>query len=231
MGDQLAAAAYPRPCESRSRPLRPARPGTWGLRQREVVLEGCAVIGDSIPWKEDLLRIATSLERRTTQRRWTERTYFLVERDVMNAGYVVRKLGEARKISDELAAERIPARRHALLGRPVDIWSRHEFYEHYDMEHPQTVHLTLTEFCNQVIHSWVWMLSATEEPPHLFDGIYVSSDWGRKRSVYFVAADTLIALFRAIGHDDVVYSQMQRDSAGDMQIIKTSRNHPPSDRE
>lgn len=54
------------------------------------------LIGDSIPWKEDLLRIAESLERRTRQRRWVERTSFLVERDVMNAAYAVRKLNEAR---------------------------------------------------------------------------------------------------------------------------------------
>ncbi len=134
------------------------------------------MIWDSVPWKEDLLRVADSLERRTTQRRWCERTSFLVERDVMNGAYALRKLNEARKISDELAAETFAAREHLLLGRPVDIWNRHDFYEHYDMEHPQPVQLALADFYNQVIHSWVWMLSGAEEPPHLFDGIYVSSD-------------------------------------------------------
>lgn len=89
---------------------------------------------------------------------------FLVERDVMAAAYAVRELNQARRISNELAAETVSAHEHLLVGRPVDIWNRHEFYEHYDTENPQQVELSLADFCNQVIHSWVWMLSGAEEP-------------------------------------------------------------------
>lgn len=184
------------------------------------------MIGNSVPWKEDLFRVADSLERRAKQRRVTERTAFLIERDVMNAAYAVRKLNEARKISDELAAETVTARQHLLLGRPVDIWNRDEFYEHYDMEHPQAVDLSLRAFYNQVIHSWVWMLSGAEEPPHMFDGIYVSSDWERKSRIYFFSAGTLITVFRAIADDDIVNSEMRRDENGDMHITKASRELP-----
>jgi hypothetical protein len=191
-------------------------------------LKGGGVIGDSVPWKEELLRVAEVLDRRTRQRRWTERTSFLVERDVMNAAYAVRKLNEARKISDEVAAEAVVCRRHSLIGRPVDIWNRHEFYEHYDMEHPESVALPLTDFCNQVIHSWIWMLSATEDPPHLFDGIYVSSDWARKRHVYFMPADIMISVFRTVGLDEIVSMEMQRDDDdGDMHIVRASHDHRP----
>ncbi|MEV0271440.1 hypothetical protein AB0H43_21900 [Hamadaea sp. NPDC050747] len=184
------------------------------------------MIWDSVPWKGDLLRVADSLERRTSQRRWSERTAFLIERDVMNGAYAVRKLVEARKISDELAAETVTAREHLLVGRPVDIWNRDKFYKYYDMEHPQPVELPLADFCNQVIHSWVWMLSGAEEPPHLFNGIYVSSDRKRKSRVYFFAADVLVRVFRAVAHDDIVSSVMQRDSNGDMHIVKASRELP-----
>lgn len=73
---------------------------------------GAQVISDSIPWKTELLRIAGTLERRTTQRRWPDRSSFLVERDVMVAAYAIRRLNEARKISDELARVRVPVLRH-----------------------------------------------------------------------------------------------------------------------
>lgn len=184
------------------------------------------MIGDSVPWKDDLLRIADTIERRTTQRRWTERTSFLVERDVMVAAYAIRKLLEARELSDEVSAEPVHARLHRLTGTPVDIWNRYEFYEQYEMESTPTIQLTLHAFCNQVIHSWVWMLSATEEAPHRFDGLYVSSDRASKRHVYFFAAKTLVDLFREVGQDDVVDMRMQRDSDGIMHIIKASREHP-----
>jgi glycerol kinase len=62
------------------------------------------MIGDSVPWKDELLKIADRLENRKTQRRWTERTGFLAERDIMVSAYAIRKLLEARKVSD------IPAR-------------------------------------------------------------------------------------------------------------------------
>ena len=125
----------------------------------------------------------------------------------MNAGYALRRLNEARKISDELAAERVTVQRHNLVRGPVDILSRHEFREHFDMENPQPVDLTLTEFSNQLIHNWVWSLSATESAPHRFDGVWVSSDWASKNCLYFVNAGTLILLFRAVGLDDVRHKQ------------------------
>jgi hypothetical protein len=183
------------------------------------------MIGDSVPWKEELLRVAEVLERRTTQRRWTERTSFLVERDIMTAAYAVRKLNEARKISDELAAEAVVCMKHSLSGRPVDIWNRDEFYEHYDVESPESVALPLIDFCNQVIHSWIWMLSATQDPPHVFDGVYVSSDRARKHNVYFIPADNMISVFRSVGLDDIVSRRMQRDSNGDMHVVTASRDH------
>jgi hypothetical protein len=52
----------------------------------------------------------------------------------------------------------------------------------------------------------------------------VSSDWARKRCVYFIATGTLIQSFRTVGLDDIVSLQMRRDSDGDMRIVKASRN-------
>jgi hypothetical protein len=184
------------------------------------------LISDSVPWKEELLRIARSIERRTTQRRWTERTSFLVERDLMNGGYALRRLNEARKVSDELAAERITVQRHVLVGAPIDTWNRHEFWEYFDMQNPEPVDLTLTEFSNQLIHSWVWSLSATEDAPHRFNGVWVSSDWASKTCLYFISAETLIALFRAVGLDEVVEVRYQRGSDGAMRVVKATRGNP-----
>lgn len=185
------------------------------------------MISDSVPWKEELLKLAQTIERRTTQRRWTERTSFLVERDLMNAGYAIRRLNEARKISDELAAETVTVQRHNLIGGPVDVWNRHKIWEHFDLDRPETVELALTEFSNQLIHSWVWMLSATETKPYRFDGVWVSSDWASKRYLYFFSADTLVQLFRAIGLDDIMTLGYQRGEDGVMRIKTASRKDLP----
>ena len=38
-----------------------------------------AVITDSVPWKDGLIRVADRLGARAHQQRWTERTSYLVE--------------------------------------------------------------------------------------------------------------------------------------------------------
>ena len=55
------------------------------------------MIANSVPWQQDLLRVANNLERRKAQSCWTERTPFLVERDTMTAAYAERRLIEAYK--------------------------------------------------------------------------------------------------------------------------------------
>lgn len=172
-------------------------------------------------------RVADVLEKRTTQRRWTERTSYLVERDVMIGAYAIRRLSESHKVSDELRSKSVAVRRYDLSGDPVDVWNRDEFYKHYHMSAPKDVDLSLDDLCNQVIHSWTWMLSATESPPHRFDGIFVSSDRARRQHLYFVSAANLIRLFRAVGADDIVEMVLRRDRDMVMHVAKASRTISP----
>jgi hypothetical protein len=72
------------------------------------------VISDSVPWRGELRRIADRLEKRKSQRRWTEHASFAVERDVMVAAYAIRRLIEARKLSDDLTSTEVEVIRHNL---------------------------------------------------------------------------------------------------------------------
>ncbi len=76
----------------------------------------------------------------------------------------------------------------------------------------------MTELCNQIIHSFVWHLSASEDEG-LFDGIFVCSDRKRNRNLYFLPIDVLINLFRFVGMEDVYTFEFRRDSTGQMQIV------------
>ena len=65
------------------------------------------MITDSIPWKEEPLRVANRLKKKKFQVRWTERSSFLVEGDIMVSAYSVRRL-EARKLTTESDAHDWP---------------------------------------------------------------------------------------------------------------------------
>lgn len=177
------------------------------------------MITDSIPWKQELEKVADRLERRKTQKRWTDRTSFLVERDIMVSAYALRKLHEAHKISDSLAAQRVHVTRHRLAGQVPDVMERYFYWEHYDLGSGTDVTQSLPEFSNQIIHSWIWGLSASESE-NLLDGIYVASDWKRRQELYFIAVDTLIDLFRAVGSEYVVSHSWARDKDGDFQTTQ-----------
>ena len=78
------------------------------------------MIDDSVPWKNELLRIAGRLERRRSQKRWTGKTSFLIERDIMVAAFAIRKLIEAHKLSDDVTSHQVAVMRHSLSGRIPD---------------------------------------------------------------------------------------------------------------
>jgi hypothetical protein len=176
------------------------------------------MITDSTPWKTEVTRIADRLEQRKLQRRWTERTSFLIERDIMVAAYALRKLLEAHKISDLLASRRIAICEHSLLDDscPPDAFNRYFIWENYDLNVIRERRLTIRALCNQIIHSWNWMISTTEADQ--FNGFYVSSDRERLSSVYFIDLDIYIDLLRSVGNDHVVSTAMSRDERGEMQI-------------
>lgn len=176
------------------------------------------MIFDSIPWKDELLKIADRLESRKTQRRWTERTGFLVERDIMLSAYAVRKLLEARKISDILAARRVPVRQHSLLGRTPDWWNRSSVWENYDLDTGQDQSMSISDFCNQIIHSWNWAISAKERGD--FDGVYVSSDRRRSKALYFIDIDVLIELLRDVGSENVAEIEILANEQGERYVSR-----------
>ena len=58
------------------------------------------MISDSVPWREHLWKAAAALEKRASSVRWTDRTSFLVERDLMNGMFAIRRLIESAKSHD-----------------------------------------------------------------------------------------------------------------------------------
>lgn len=67
---------------------------------------------------------------------------------------------------------------------------------------------------NQLIHSWAWLPSI--EPPAGFRGIYVSSDFDRRKGAYFFSVDVLTEVFRRVARDDVIRAEFRRDDRGEM---------------
>jgi hypothetical protein len=62
------------------------------------------------------------------------------------------------------------------------------------------------------------MVSATEQGA--FNGVFVSSDRMRQRSIYFISVDMFVGLLRAVGSEDIVAIHMERDTSGQMRVVQ-----------
>lgn len=181
------------------RPTRHPPDGTLAL----PVCKTAPMISDSVPWREHLWKAATALERRANSARWSERTSFLVERDLLNGMFAIRRLIESAKTSSNLPSERVSCGMHPLTGQVPRIYDRWSFWEHYDMESKQQTQLTVRALVALFIHSFVFDFHPTiEDEPAT---IWVVSDRDRHKRLYSVSFAQVVALFRRVGSEDVIF--------------------------
>jgi hypothetical protein len=171
------------------------------------------VISKSWPWKRELFRLALALRGRKKQKRWDQASSAKLEMEVFYAAYAVRKLIEAFKISDELESISINAAEHPAIGRVADLMNRHEIDQLYDLSKSKSLKLTLEDFCNQIIHSFVFVPCFAERRSNLA-GLFVASDRRKSKGLLYFDINDVIELLEAVGHDDIVSMSWKRDSIG-----------------
>ncbi len=135
--------------------------------------------------------------------RWTTRTGFLVERDLLVGMFTIRRLIESAKTSSFLPRERVSLRMHPLKDRVPGIYDRWSYWEYYDMESKRQTELTVHELVTLFIHSFVLeFYPSSEHGPAM---IWVVSDRHRHKWLYSIPFAPLVGLFRRVGDEDVIY--------------------------
>jgi hypothetical protein len=162
--------------------------------------ERCPMIFDMPHWQRELTRLANSLRKRGSQRRWTRFADASVEKSVMLGFYGIRKMlpGHAfhpppyLENSPPLSVVAFPRNRSKLS----DI-SWPDVAEAFDLGRPHGQTRDLEYICNQVIHSHffaTWL-----GPDQGLRGVFCSSDQLRNKEIYRIELDTIVVLFKAAG--------------------------------
>lgn len=178
------------------------------------------MIDDSVPWRHELRKAASRLQRWDEQARWSGRTYFLAERDIMMGAYSIRRLIDSGRCSSRLPDKRYSAYRYARIGRipmHLDRFSPESFY---DVASPTTDSLSVARLCNQIIHSFVFQICAEEDSTA---GVVFVSDRDKHKHLYGMSFQTLAALLDYVGREDVVLTHGTM-RAGVQTLLHTS-NH------
>lgn len=175
------------------------------------------MIYESRYWKEDLRKIAARMEKRKQQRRWPDRSYVALEKDIFVGFYAIRKLIEARKLSTSVAEGSVDVTVFPATGKGVTWLNSHRLGELYDLDSPNRERINITTLCNQVVHSYVFMFGINNDGT--LRGIYVSSDRMRNTKVFFADVDTLITLIGVVADDDPVKGEYRFNQAkGDFDV-------------
>jgi hypothetical protein len=177
------------------------------------------MIWESGPWKREVWRTAESLARRRTQRCWPQSSLCALEMDLFGALYAVRKLMEARKLSDDVVGRTVAVDTYPPRGKQIHLMNWDKIHELYDLEAgPRHEELSVNDFANQVIHSYVFVPVTSLDG---LQGFFLASDHQRARGLHHVTVDRVIELLRAVGADDITDMRQVIDpSRGDWVIIE-----------
>jgi hypothetical protein len=162
------------------------------------------MIWESSYWKEDLLRLAAGLRKRQHRRRWSERAQAKLEKEILYAFYAVRKLIEAKRLTDRVANLQCVARSYpyTYTGKRLTLfdWVRN-FEVAYDFRKEKSERLPIRFICNQIIHSYVFIECFGKSGG--LSGIFFSSESQRYKRLYHMSIREILKALSKVGSDHV----------------------------
>jgi hypothetical protein len=183
------------------------------------------MIYESSLWKDDLLKQAKVLRSRMTQKRWNENSFVRLEQTIMLGFYSIRKLIEAKKLSDSVANQYIPVNVYSWKGKPVTKMNWGDIDKLYELDAAQPTTKNLIFFCNQFVHSYVFVASFDKN--NCLDGIFVSSDRERHKALYLIQIHQIIDFFEQVGNDyPSSASFIFNEKLGDYRILNLNHDDP-----
>lgn len=133
------------------------------------------MIWESCYWKDDLLKSTKWLnEKVISRRRPSERLRVEFEKCMFITAYQVRKLIEAKKVSNSLVDSTLPITKYVNV-KNVTLMNWHRLNELYNFEAPEDDNIPIKAVCNLLIHSYVFV---AEQPSFTapIKGVFFNSD-------------------------------------------------------
>jgi hypothetical protein len=151
-------------------------------------------------WRDELKADIRWLRAKQKYKRWSEKQMVLFERKLMLVAFQVRSLLERPKVNDCVKALRLDGIRYPKIGyKPFTVVGRGWLEEHFDLSSPETVQLSVSDVCNQLIHYYV--MFAASNTKGRFTSVFVFSDYKRHTCMYEFEVSRLIDLFSAFSDD------------------------------
>ena len=113
--------------------------------------------------------------------------------------YSIRKLIEARKLSDSTIDKQVSIVTYPARGKPIHLLNWDRIDRLYDLENGNPATIGLLPLCHRFVHSYVFVPELGEDGG--LRGFFIASDRQRGESICFIDVDTVISLFELVGND------------------------------
>jgi len=161
------------------------------------------MIWESSVWKEDLQRELNNFLANI--KRFNDEYFNLrVEKFFFISAFIIRKLNEANKLSDELVSKDFDCTRYRRIkdDNIIDFMNCHHIEKFYDLRNGEKSSLKLKYICNYFIHSFVFLCSIGDDDR--LCGVFVNSDRTENKFLYYIELNTFIMLINDVINDDIV---------------------------
>ncbi|NVK45172.1 MAG: hypothetical protein HWE33_02620 [Rhodobacteraceae bacterium] len=169
-------------------------------------------------WREDLKHYARSFAPKKRPPRWSERLVVNFEKDVTIALFMVRRLAEAGRFSSKMRDHRVNLSRFRFNGRPHRLIYK-DICELYDLSTEEAVFKDVGFLCNQFIHAG--FTYAHRGGDRNWEGLYTSSDFEKKRWVYWVPITEIIKVLELAVLDYPSSMRMSYDADKEEWVVQT----------
>ncbi|HZT98399.1 MAG TPA: hypothetical protein VFA10_01995, partial [Ktedonobacteraceae bacterium] len=103
--------------------------------------------------------------------------YLKLEKFFFTTSFIIRKLFESYKLSEELASINVPVERYKRIDieKKINLFTNYDILRYYDVDNPAKSSLGAMKLCNCFIHSFNFAPVLDEESGKLV-GVHINSD-------------------------------------------------------
>jgi len=187
------------------------------------------MVRESHPWKEELLKISSSIKSRLSQKRWAQRSSFLFEKEIFVSFYIIRKLIESKTLSSQNLKLKIKCLSVPSTKYGATYFNEHNLERLFDFTKIREIKIELNALCNQIIHSYVF--EPTFDDEFNLVGFFVSSDEKRNEILYIFLIEDIIKVMNIIGNDyPNALASLYNSNSKDYIIIQSMIETPADER-
>jgi hypothetical protein len=188
------------------------------------------MIWESSVWKEELARDLLAVKQQIDDAGSTtsyEQVAVVIEKFAFTSAFIIRKLSEANKLSDEVESTNLPVRRFPKTDSevPIHLLNWHKFETFYDLDVAEKTNLSPRRLCNMLIHSFVFILEM-DETGSKFERVLFNSDHIKDKHLYQISLDALFTFVETVSADHIDYLVCENLLDSDSTVIHKSQNAP-----